>query len=776
MAHDHAALGVLIGTGAVCVVGVLLLALWDLRRSGRFDWNTQIGLVVIASLSFPPLILNALGLFSNAWAWAVVVALFLTGLIWWGNHAKSLYGRFDAQARLGILLVGGAAGLIFGSLVLEQVLGERSLNALLRVFCGVIALLSFIWLCWMRGYLLHISRWEQMALSALLFWLAAVPLAQAIGISFGAGWLLWSTVAGAILAQIRLLTWRYLFYATRTQCQKTLWQKPLRGAQEVGCAEPLHLMSRTSTVLRTPPEQVNNQLKNHVETKEKIGMTKMSPTQQEAFEDLLRVYSTGHIGVLYGVSGMGKSTVLRALQASVGGTLLTMRNYLDALKARHPLALEESFEHMVLDALKNADCVLVDDLHLLSNVADCNHFYNRRGLIHAPLAALAAYTVQSGKKLVFVTEGSAPAPIHERCYYTGIGEFKVADYEFLSQVYLGPTLARGLDHQRIHRFAPKLNAHQIKGACEWLKGETDLNTERFIDYLRSQHMTSNVSLREVREVNLHDLKGVDDVIASLEANIIMPLENDDLASELNLKPRRGVLLVGPPGTGKTTIGRALAHRLKSKFFLIDGTFISGSQNFYAQVHEVFEAAKQNAPSIIFVDDSDAIFESGEELGLYRYLLTMLDGLESESAGGVCVMMTAMNVGHLPPALIRSGRIELWLETRLPDEEARAAILQAHLEKLPKAIGSVDVERVVAASDGFTGADLHRLMEDGKTLFAYDKARRQPLQSPTMYFLAAVETVRVNKERYAEAEAQARQQRPARPAFYDFFPGMGVGPQ
>src|SRR5262249_23349998 len=156
----------------------------------------------------------------------------------------------------------------------------------------------------------------------------------------------------------------------------------------------------------------------------------------------------------------------------------------------------------------------------------------------------------------------------------------------------------------------------------------------------SQQLASNVDLGEVQQVSLQDLKGVEDVIQSLEANIILPLENDELAAELGLKPKRGVLLVGPPGTGKTTVGRALAHRLQSKFFLVDGTFISGAGDFYPRIHQLFELAKRNAPSIIFLDDSDAIFESGEELGLYRYLLTMLDGLESESAGRVCVMMTA----------------------------------------------------------------------------------------------------------------------------------------
>jgi ATP-dependent 26S proteasome regulatory subunit len=137
---------------------------------------------------------------------------------------------------------------------------------------------------------------------------------------------------------------------------------------------------------------------------------------------------------------------------------------------------------------------------------------------------------------------------------------------------------------------------------------------------------------------------------------------------------------------------------------------------------------------------------------------MLDGLESESAGRVCVMMTAMDVSNLPPALTRSGRIELWLETRLPDSLARAAVLQQHLAQLPATFETVDVERLVAATEGFTGADLKRLVEDGKNLYAYDRATEQPLRPATDYFLSAVATVQANKQRYAQAEAQAQQRR------------------
>jgi SpoVK/Ycf46/Vps4 family AAA+-type ATPase len=442
-----------------------------------------------------------------------------------------------------------------------------------------------------------------------------------------------------------------------------------------------------------------------------------------------------------------------------------MRDFVDRMQARHPLALEETFTQMVLDALQSHDVVIVDDFHLLSSVVSGCHTYPRAGFLDAPMMALVTYALEAGKKLVLGSQGGAPEPARDRGYSWTIRKFTVEDYEFLCRAYLAPEVADRLDYKKIHRFASSLDTHQIKGVCMWLRREPDLDTERFIDYLRSQRMTSNVDLAEVQQVDLRDLKGVDDVIRSLEANLVVPLENDELATELGLKPKRGVLLAGPPGTGKTTVGRALAHRLRSKFFLIDGTFIAGTGNFYGRVHQVFQAAQENAPSIIFIDDGDAIFESGEELGLYRYLLTMLDGLESESSGRVCVMMTAMDVGKLPPALLRSGRIELWLEMCLPDAEARSAILHGNLAGLPPSIGEVNFDRLIQATDGFTGADLKRLAEDGKTLFAYDKVQGRPLRPATEYFLEAVETVRVNKERYAEAEARSRQQHQGRAASY-----------
>jgi transitional endoplasmic reticulum ATPase len=119
-------------------------------------------------------------------------------------------------------------------------------------------------------------------------------------------------------------------------------------------------------------------------------------------------------------------------------------------------------------------------------------------------------------------------------------------------------------------------------------------------------------------------------------------------------------------------------------------------------------------------------------------------------------MTTMDVASVPPALVRSGRIELWLETRLPDEAARLEILNDLTVKVPEEARPASLQQLASITDGLTGADLRRLMEDGKILYAYDKARGVPLKTLDEYYAKAVETIRSNKEKYADAEERARE--------------------
>jgi transitional endoplasmic reticulum ATPase len=485
----------------------------------------------------------------------------------------------------------------------------------------------------------------------------------------------------------------------------------------------------------------------------------MSPAQQRTFDSLSAGLKVGSILRLWGGVGRGKTTILRELHKQTGGAFVSVKDFVDASAKNHPMALEETIHQVIFEAFKVNPVVMVDDIHLLDLFSGGCHFYPRSGYFNAVMMGLCSYALQADKKLIFSTSGHLAEAAEQRSYSFGIDRFRVEDYASLVKTFRGRDV-KEFDFEKVFRFAPKLNAHQLKSACQWLANYSNLTTDHFIEYLRSQRLASNVDLGEVQDVDLKDLKGVDDVLRSLEINIVLALENDALANQFKLRAKRGVLLYGPPGTGKTTIGRALAHRLKSKFFLIDGTFIAGTQNFYQKIQHVFEAAKENAPSVIFIDDADAIFEDGEERGLYRYLLTMLDGLESESAGRICVMMTAMDVAHLPPALIRSGRVELWLEMKHPDSNARTEILSIHLRNLPEELHSIDVGKVIDATEGFTGADLKRMVEDAKAIYAYDKSIKAEMKPTTDYFMRAVVSVKENKKHYAAAEAQAMMRPPS----------------
>src|SRR5262249_59453300 len=115
-----------------------------------------------------------------------------------------------------------------------------------------------------------------------------------------------------------------------------------------------------------------------------------------------------------------------------------------------------------------------------------------------------------------------------------------------------------------------------------------------------------------------------------------------------------------------------------------------------------------------------------------------------------------------------------LETGMPDQDARGAILADRCAKLPASIGEVDVAQLAAASDGLSGADLKRVVDDGKLLFAYERTRGAQMLPVTDYFVRAIETVRRNKEQYAAAEARARTRHPVRaPYFDDFGAGMAM---
>src|SRR6266550_2650995 len=242
----------------------------------------------------------------------------------------------------------------------------------------------------------------------------------------------------------------------------------------------------------------------------------LTPTQKSAYEGLLEGLASGAVVVLRGDSGMGKTTILEKVHAAAGGAFLSVRQFMGALMAEQPAAIEEAFLSMIERGLATNDLVVLDDFDLIAEVTN-GRSYPRTYLLDAALTGVLAEAGVRGKKLLFGVGEEEPWPLRRRSYAWEIGEFTPDDYACLCGAYLEPETASALDYAKIHRFAPKLNAHQLKNSCVWLRNRSGVETDSFIGYLKSQHMASNVELDEVQKVDWKDLKGVDDVIEALEA-------------------------------------------------------------------------------------------------------------------------------------------------------------------------------------------------------------------------------------------------------------------
>ena len=487
----------------------------------------------------------------------------------------------------------------------------------------------------------------------------------------------------------------------------------------------------------------------------------LSPSQSLSFEAIKAQIDDYEILTLWTRRGYGRTTILKHLKKTLGANMIGMREFVDFQRDQHPYSLQDNFYKLVESNLEPGKPLIVDNFHLILSVGqDC--YSDPRGNLYDVISqAIVTLCNEKKCKLILGTNGSLPVPIRRNSYLHGVGELTPEDYKHTVDCF---GLKKNFDVEEVHRFAPRLNFYQLSEAAQHCVETSQKNTQAFIDYLSARQLASNVELAEVKQVGLADLVGVDELVASLEANVAFPLENDAASQKYQLEPKRGVLLLGPPGTGKTTIGKALAHRLRGKFFLIDGTFISGTEHFYHNIAQIFEQAKANAPSVIFIDDSDVIFESGQEHGLYRYLLTMLDGLESESSGRVCVMLTAMDIRHIPPALIRSGRVELWLETQLPDQPSRAILIENLVSNLDLASVEFDIDEIAMASEGCTPADLKRLINEAKTQYAWDESRGKELRSLTDYTIESINSLKQLKQKYEDSRKLAGSEN--RPVWFD----------
>lgn len=268
---------------------------------------------------------------------------------------------------------------------------------------------------------------------------------------------------------------------------------------------------------------------------------------------------------------------------------------------------------------------------------------------------------------------------------------------------------------------------------------------------REDPLVKTMEVEERPNVRYSDIGGLSRQIQELREVIELPLKNPELFKELGIQPPKGVLLYGPPGTGKTMLAKAVAAESNATFIHVVASEFA--QKFVGEgariVREVFELARKKAPSIIFIDEIDAIGAKRVDLGtsgereIQRTLMQLLAELDGfHPLDNVKIIAATNRVDILDPALLRPGRFDRLIEIPLPDVGARKEIFSIYIRKMKVRLEDFDLERIARMTEGFSGADIRNVCTEAGYI-AIREGRREITFSD---FVRAIERLQDKNKR------------------------------
>jgi len=247
-------------------------------------------------------------------------------------------------------------------------------------------------------------------------------------------------------------------------------------------------------------------------------------------------------------------------------------------------------------------------------------------------------------------------------------------------------------------------------------------------------MVSVMKLEKAPTETYADIGGLDQQIQEIKEAVELPLTHPEYYEEMGIKPPKGVILYGPPGTGKTLLAKAVANQTSATFLRVVGSELI--QKYLGDgpkmVRELFRVAEENAPSIVFIDEIDAIgtkryeSNSGGEREIQRTMLELLNQLGGfDARGDVKVLMATNRIDSLDPALIRPGRIDRKIEFPLPDEKTKRRIFQIHTSRMN--LDNVNLDEFIEAKDDLSGADIKAMCTEAGLLALRERRMRVTME-------------------------------------------------
>ncbi|MCD6373820.1 MAG: proteasome-activating nucleotidase [Thermococcus sp.] len=301
------------------------------------------------------------------------------------------------------------------------------------------------------------------------------------------------------------------------------------------------------------------------------------------------------------------------------------------------------------------------------------------------------------------------------------------------------------------RIAPWIERDGLKPGA---RVALDQRTMAIVELLPTEKDPSVLGFEVIERptVSYKDIGGLGKQIGELREAIELPLKHPELFEKVGIEPPKGVLLYGPPGCGKTLMAKALAHEVNATFIKVVGSelvrkFIGEGARL---VHELFELAKEKAPTIIFIDEIDAIGArrmdetTGGEREVNRTLMQLLAEMDGfDPSGNVKVIAATNRPDILDPALLRPGRFDRLIEVPLPDFRGRLEILKVHTRKMN--LKGVDLRIIAEMTEGASGADLKAIATEAG-MFAIRERREYITQED---FLNAIDKVLGSEKRLAQ---------------------------